>query len=111
MTITLAILGLIALAGLFKGAQFVARRRRPVQVPGDPEIEAMNARAELTGHVHRCRLCGVEFRHRTKGRVNVSGRECTRCANELRDSFWMGSAVGAVIGGAGTALLFIFLAS
>jgi hypothetical protein len=71
----------------------------------------MNARAELAGHVHSCRLCGVEFRHRKKGCVSLSGRECTRCASELRESFWAGSAVGAVIAGGGMALLFILFRS
>lgn len=117
MTITLAILGLVALVGLFKVAQFVAWRWRRRQVWKPPpntglaELETMARDAELAAHVHRCRLCGVEFRHRKKSCVSLSGRECPRCAHELRESFWMGGALGVVIGGAGAALLFIFLGS
>jgi hypothetical protein len=71
----------------------------------------MNARAELAGHIHRCRLCGVEFHHRKKSCASLSGWECTRCAYELRDSFWMGVALGAVIGGGATALVIALLRS
>ena len=109
MTITLAVLGLITLVGLFKVAQFVAWRwRRPAQIPGDPEIKAMNARAELAGHLHRCRLCGVEFHHRKKRCIALTGLDCTRCAHYLRETFWMGAALGAVIGGGAMGTLLAF---